>query len=119
MINKISAVQEQLKKELPALRAGDTVKIHQRIKEADNKERIQVFEGTVIALKHGRGIEGMVTVRATIEGIGVERIFPLHSPLIAKIEIAEPKRARRAKLYYLREKSSREITRKLRSRKLK
>ena len=80
---------------------GDTVRVHVRIKEGD-KERLQAFEGVVIARKHG-GIRETITVRKTSFGIGVERIFPLHSPVIQKIDIVRSAKVRRAKLYYLRE----------------
>ncbi len=92
--------KEQLKN-LPDIRPGDTIKVHQKIKEQD-KERIQIFEGVIIAKKHGKGISGTITVRKVVEGIGVERIFPIHSPLIAKIEVVKHGKVRRAKLYYLR-----------------
>jgi len=91
----------QLKKGLPEIRPGDTVKVYQKIKEK-NKERIQIFEGTVIARKHGKGISSTITVRRVSSGIGVERIFPLHSPNIEKIEIVKRGKVKRAKLYYLR-----------------
>src|SRR3989344_42271 len=91
----------QQKTDLPDIRPGDTVLVHQKIKEG-NKERIQVFEGVVIAKKHGKGPSGTITVRKVVEGIGVERIFPIHSPVISKIEIAKRGKVRRAKLYYLR-----------------
>jgi len=92
---------DQLKKDLPALRSGNTVRVHQKLEEG-GKTRIQVFEGMVIAIKHGRGINSTFTVRKKIGDIGVERVFPLHSPNIEKIELVERKRTRRAKLYYLR-----------------
>lgn len=92
--------KEQLKN-LPDIRPGDTIKVHQKIKEQD-KERIQIFEGIVIARKHGKGISATITVRKVVDGIGVERIFPIHSPLIAKIEVVKHGKVRRAKLYYLR-----------------
>ncbi len=88
-------------KNLPDIRPGDTIKVHQKIKEQD-KERIQIFEGIVIARKHGKGISATITVRKVVDGIGVERIFPIHSPLIAKIEVVKHGKVRRAKLYYLR-----------------
>ena len=101
-----------LKKEIPDIRPGDTVRVYQKIKEAlkkskpsmeqEYKERIQIFEGLVLAKKHGKGISGTITVRKVISGVGVERIFPLHSPTIEKIEIIKRGKARRAKLYYLR-----------------
>lgn len=90
-----------LKKELPEVKAGDVVCVHQKIREGE-KERIQAFEGIVIARKHGKEIGATITVRKEISGIGVEKIFPLHSPAIEKIEILKRGKARRAKLYYLR-----------------
>ncbi len=91
----------QLKKDLPDIRPGDTIKIYQKVKEKD-KERIQAFEGIVLAKKHGKGISATITVRRVISGIGVEKIFPIHSPIIEKIEVLKKGRVRRAKLYYLR-----------------
>lgn len=93
--------QTLLKQGLPELKAGDTVKVHQRVKEGD-KTRIQVFEGVVLAVKHGKGINATFTVRKISQGIGVERIFPLHSPAIEKIDVVKHAKVRRAKLYYLR-----------------
>ena len=93
----------QLKQDVPAIKAGDTVRIYQRIKEEGNKERLQTFEGTVLAKKHGKGISGTITVRKVAQGVGVERIFPLHSPVIQRIEVVRSAKVRRAKLYYLRE----------------
>ena len=93
--------QSQLKKDSPDIRPGDTIKVHQKTKEKD-KERIQIFEGIVIAKKHGKGISSTITVRKIVGGIGVERIFPIHSSLIAKIEVVKHSKVRRAKLYYLR-----------------
>jgi len=92
--------KEQLK-DLPDIRPGDTIKVHQKIKEGD-KERIQIFEGIVIARKHGKGISSTITVRKVVDGVGVERIFPVHSPALAKIEVVRHAKVRRAKLYYLR-----------------
>lgn len=94
-------------KKIPELRAGQTVRVHQRIKEGD-KQRIQIFEGLVIARKHGRGINSTITVRKISHGVGVERIFPVHSPVIEKIEIVKQGKTRRAKLYYIRHKSAKE-----------
>jgi len=93
--------KEQLKTDIPVFKSGDTVRIHVKVREGD-KERIQVFQGTVIARKHG-GIRETVTVRKISSGIGVERIFPLHSPIIDKIEVVQEGKVRRAKLYYLRD----------------
>lgn len=94
--------KSQLKNDLPDIRSGDTVRIHQKIKEKD-KERIQHFEGLIIARKHGKEMGATITVRKVISGIGVEKIFPIHSPTIEKIEIIKRGKTRRAKLYYLRE----------------
>jgi len=91
----------QIKKDLPDIRPGDTVRIYQTIKEGD-KERLQSFEGIVIAKKHGKGISATITVRAIVSGVGVEKVFPIHSPIIKKIEISKKGKVRRAKLYYLR-----------------
>ena len=101
-----------MRNDLPAIHPGDTVKVHQKIKEGD-KERVNVFEGLVLACKHGKGANGMFTVRKIVEGIGVERIFPLHSPRIANVEIVRRSKVRRAKLYYIRDKAAREVRRKM------
>jgi len=93
--------QQYLKSDIPDFRPGDSVKVHVRLKEGE-KERIQVFEGLVIARKHG-GVSETMTVRKLSSGIGVERVFPLHSPSIAKIEVSRRGRVRRAKLYYIRQ----------------
>ena len=90
------------------LRPGDTVRIHQKLKEGD-KTRIQIFEGMVIARKHGREAGGTFTVRKIAEGVGVERIFPLYSPMVEKIEILKHSKVRRAKLYYVRTKAAKEL----------
>ncbi len=106
-MNKVEQFnKENSKKELPEISAGDTVRVFQRIKEK-NKERVQFFEGIIIAIKHGKGISSTFTVRRPGE-IGVEKIFPLHSPLIEKIEIIKKGRPRRAKLYYLRGKTGKQ-----------
>jgi len=94
-------IGSNLKKDLPDIRPGDTVRVHQKIKEGD-KERIQTFDGLVISRKHGSEMGATITVRKVIAGVGVEKILPLHSPLIEKIEILKRSRVRRAKLYYLR-----------------
>jgi len=93
-------------KNMPDVKSGDTVKIYQKIKEGD-KERIQAFEGLVLARKHGKEIGATITVRKVVSGIGVEKIFPIHSPTIEKIEILKRGKVRRAKLYYLREAKGR------------
>ncbi len=92
--------KDQLKTDLPEIKIGDTVRVHVRIKEG-NRERTQAFEGTVIARKHG-GIAETFTVRRVSYGVGVERVFPIHSPNVEKVELVREGRVRRAKLYYLR-----------------
>ena len=99
----VKALNSQyMKEELPEARVGDTVRVHVRIKEG-SRERIQVFEGTVIARKHG-GIGETITVRRISYGVGCEKVFPLHSPIIEKFEIVRHGYVRRAKLYYLRDR---------------
>ena len=93
---------EQLKNDVPEILIGSTVKVHVRIKEGE-KERIQVFEGTVIA-KNNSGISETFTVRRVSYGVGVERVFPVHSPNVAKVELVRKGKVRRAKLYYLRDR---------------
>ncbi len=105
--------QSNLKLDLPQLRSGQIVRVHQRVKEpvydvktgkiTSYRERVQMFEGQIIAVKHGRGLNATFTVRRIASGVGVERIFPMHSPTIEKIEVVKNARARKAKLYYTRE----------------
>ena len=97
-----SVVQDYLKTDIPAFNVGDTVKVHFKIIEGKT-ERIQVYEGLVICFKNS-GIRRTFTVRKNSYGVGVERVFPLHSPRIAKIERVRPGKVRRAKLYYIRGK---------------
>ena len=100
-MTKIEAfVNEQLKTEVPQFNIGDTVKVHNLIKEG-TRERIQIFEGLVIG-RHGGGISETYTVRKMSSGVGVERIFPVHSPMVAKIEVVRLGKVRRAKLNYIR-----------------
>ena len=96
------------------IRPGDTVRVHQKIIEK-GKTRTQAFEGLVLATKHGHEAGGTFTVRATLSGIGVERVFPLFAPFIEKIEIVKRSKVRRAKLYFIREKVAREVRRQLRN----
>ena len=100
IIKNIEAAQ--LKENAPEFHVGDTVKVYGKIKEG-NRERIQVFEGTVIAKKHG-GVSETVTVRRVSYGVGVERTFPVNSPIIDKVEVVRKGKVRRAKLYYLRDR---------------
>lgn len=94
-----------LKKDLPDFGPGDTLKVHVRVREGD-KERIQVFQGVVLGRKHGvHSSRASFRVRKVSSGVGVERVFPLHSPMVAKIEVVRYGRVRRAKLYYLRQRS--------------
>jgi len=102
MITLLEKFNKNQEKNIPDLRPGDTVKIHQKLKDGD-KERIQIFEGVIIAKKHGMGISATITVRKIVEGVGVERIYPINSPSIEKIEIVRHAKVRRSKLYYLRE----------------
>jgi large subunit ribosomal protein L19 len=97
----VKHLQNNQLKELPEFRTGYTVKVHQRIKEG-GKERVQIFEGLVIARKGGTGVNGTFTVRKIASGVGVERIYPIHSPNIVKLEVVKPSDVRRAKLYYVR-----------------
>ena len=97
-----SVVQDYLKTEIPAFNVGDTVKVHVKIKEG-NRERTQVFEGTVIKRQNGSNRETF-TVRKTSNGVGVEKTWPLHSPIVTKIQVVRKGKVRRAKLYYLRER---------------
>ena len=94
--------EELLKKDAPQFNVGDTVRVSVRIKEGE-RERIQAFEGTVIAKRHG-GVAETFTVRRTAYGVGVERVFPVNSPFVEKIEVIRYGRVRRAKLYYLRDR---------------
>lgn len=97
---------------LADIRPGDTVKIFQKVKEGD-KTRTQPFEGLVIARKHGDGISATITVRKVSSGIGVEKIIPVHSPTVTKVEVLRRAKVRRAKLYYIRAKAAREVRRKM------
>ena len=98
-----SIEHEQLKNKIPDLKVGDTVRVHQRIKEG-NRERIQVFEGIIIK-KQGGGVNATFTVRRIAYGVGVEKTFLVHSPLVEKVEVVRVGKARRAKLYYLRNRT--------------
>jgi large subunit ribosomal protein L19 len=100
----------QMKADIPPFSSGDTINVHVRVIEGD-KERIQQFQGVVIG-RHGAGMNATFTVRKISDGVGVERIFPLHSPRIAKIEKVKEGNVRRAKLYYLRELASKAIRQK-------
>ena len=101
-MNRLDNVEKtQLRDNIPAFQSGDTVKVHVRIQEG-NKERLQIFEGVVIARKHG-GARESITVRKVSFGVGVERIFPLHATVIDHIEVVRRGKVRRAKLYYLRD----------------
>ena len=97
-----SIEHEQMKSKIPYLKVGDTVKVHVRVKEG-NRERIQIFEGIVIK-KQGGGVNATFTVRKTSYGVGVEKTFLIHSPAVEKVEVIRVGKARRAKLYYLRDR---------------
>ncbi|MES2014647.1 MAG: 50S ribosomal protein L19 [Patescibacteria group bacterium] len=111
-LKTVSSVNVEERKKLD-IRAGDVVRVHQKIQEK-GKTRIQMYEGLVLARKHGTEAGATFTVRATLSGVGVEKIFPLYSPMIDKIDIVRRSKVRRAKLYYIRDKVSREMRRQLR-----
>lgn len=96
------------------VRAGDAVRVHQKIQEK-GKTRIQIFEGLVLAVKHGKEAGGTFTVRRVASGVGVEKVFPIYSPMIDKIEIVKRSKVRRAKLYHIREKAAKDIRRQMRN----
>lgn len=108
----INEVTKNQIKSVPVLKSGMQVRVYERVKEK-TKERIQVFEGIVLYTKHGKGINSTFTVRKIVDGIGVEKTWPLHSPMIQKIEILRSPKVRRAKLYFLRNLSPTKIRRKL------
>jgi len=110
---KISSVNIEERKKLN-LKSSDTVRVHQKITEGD-KSRIQIFEGMIIARKHGDEAGGTITVRKVIDGVGVERIFPLYSPNIEKIEIIRNSKSRQSKLFHIRDKAAKEIRRKMKN----
>ncbi|MEO0084186.1 MAG: 50S ribosomal protein L19 [candidate division WOR-3 bacterium] len=105
---KYKFIDEQLKKDIPDFRAGDMVRVTEILREND-KERLHNFEGIVIARKHGRGINATFSVRGEVLGYGVEKTYPLHSPLISKIEVLKSFKVRRSKLYYLRKAQGKRI----------
>ncbi|MFZ1978655.1 MAG: 50S ribosomal protein L19 [Bacteroidota bacterium] len=110
-MDKIKLIEaSQLKNDVPDFKSGDTVSVHVKVKEGD-KERIQEYQGMVIS-RHGAGLNATFTVRKISDGVGVERIFPLHSPRIAKIEKVKEGKVRRAKLYYVRELTAKAVAQK-------
>ena len=111
---KLTSVDVEERKKLN-FNAGDTVRVWSKVLDEKNKIRLQAFEGIVLARKHGMEIGATFTVRRIASGVGVERIFPLYSPAIDKIEITKKSRARKSKLYYIRVKALKDVRRKLRS----
>lgn len=108
MTNKLDAfTKKYLKTDIPEIKSGDIVRIHVKLAEKTKagSDKTQAFEGLVIAKKHGKGMEGTFTVRKIAEGVGVERVFPLHCPSIVKIEVLKHSKVRRAKLYYMRKRT--------------
>lgn len=103
-MNVLQDIQKLAVKKVPVIQPGYTIKVHQKIKEGE-KERIQIFEGLVIKINSGYGADKTITVRKNVGGIGVERIFPLYSTNIVKIEVKKKSKVRRAKLYYMRDRS--------------
>ncbi len=101
VLRKVEA--SSLKKKVPEFRIGDTVDVHVKIREGE-KERVQVFSGTVIKMRSGKGINGAFTVRRIVQGEGVERVFPFHCPSVQQVIVKRPGKVRRAKLYYLRDR---------------
>ena len=115
----ISPINTEERKKLD-LRSGDTIRVTQKITEKDKKTgkpkvRLQMFEGLCLAVKHGREAGATFTLRKTASGVGVERIFPLYSPVIEKIEVTKRSKVRRAKLYHIRKKAAKEIRRQMRN----
>ena len=111
---KFSPVDMEARRKI-SFRAGDTVSVWSKIQDEKGKFRLQAFEGMVLARKHGTEVGATFTVRKIASGVGVERIFPLYSPMIDKIEITKKSRARRAKLYYIRTKAVKDVRSKMRS----
>ncbi len=118
MKNAVTVAPDMEKRKNLDLRPGDTVRVWQKIEEEKGKYRLQAFEGLVLARKHGTEAGATFTVRRVASGVGVEKIFPLYSPMIDKIEIVKRSRVRRAKLYFIREKVAREARRQLRKSRL-
>jgi large subunit ribosomal protein L19 len=113
MANKVITGADVKERQNLDIRPGDTIRVWQKIEEK-NKVRLQAFEGLVLARKHGKQAGGTFTVRKVIDGIGVERIFPLYSPMIDEVEMVRRAKVRRAKLYFVREKATKEIRRQMR-----
>jgi len=113
-IKVITPVDIEERKKLD-IRSGDTVRVWQKIEEDKGKFRLQAFEGIVLAIKHGKQAGGTFTVRKVVDGVGVERVFPIYSPMIDEIELVKRAKVRRAKLYFVREKAQKEIRKKMRS----
>ena len=111
---KLTPVDTEARKGLE-FASGDTVRVWNKIKEADGKTRLQAFEGMVLARKHGAEIGATFTVRRVASGVGVERVFPLYSVMIDRIEVVRHSRTRRSKLYYVRDKALRDVRRKLKA----
>jgi len=111
---KLTSVDVEERKKLD-FSAGDTIRVWSKVLDEKGKTRLQAFEGIVLARKHGTEIGATFTVRKIASGVGVERIFPLYSPVIDKIEITKQSRARKSKLYYVRAKAVKDVRRKLRS----
>ena len=115
-MNQIAAFQAQLNRsnKFEGVKAGWTVRVNQRIKEGE-KTRVQAFEGMVISIKHGAEAGGTVTVRKVTDGIGTEKTFPIYLPTIESVSVVRKAKVRRAKLYYLRDKTTKEIRKKIRT----
>ncbi len=115
MSKKLENFKKKMKKEeIPEIHTGDRVRVHKKVKSGD-EERIEITEGLVIARRHGKELSATITVREVVDKVGVEKIFPIHSPKIDKIKVIREGNARKSKLYYLRNKTRKEIRRKLKA----
>ncbi|MGM0439249.1 MAG: 50S ribosomal protein L19 [Patescibacteria group bacterium] len=114
MSKKLENFNKKKKKDLPEINTGDRIRVHKKVGSGDN-ERTEITEGLVIARKHGKELSATITVREVVDKVGVEKIFPLHSPKIEKIEVVKKGKARKSKLYFLRNKTRKEIRKKLKA----
>lgn len=114
MVTKVISTINTEERQKLDIRAGDTIRVWQKIEEDKGKFRLQAFEGLVLARKHGNEAGATITVRKVVDGVGVERIFPVYSPMIDEIEMIRRSKVRRAKLYFIRRKAAKEIRRQMR-----
>ena len=114
MSKKLDKFKNKQKKEIPEMSTGDRIRVYKKVGSEGN-ERTEITEGLIIARKHGEDLSATITVRETVDKVGVEKIFPIHSPKIEKIEVVKKGNARKSKLYFLRNKSRKEIRKKLKA----